>query len=190
MKAQEAPGRLEIIRAFINSRDLEQGTDTFTTLAGVRAWLHTHLSDTAAVVLTEADRDQLVDLRESLRAAAALNTATHAQDRSDRWLSAANEIAARYPIRLRFSTDGVLQPDFPPEDSAAVLTRLLWIVTASAVDGTWIRLKICPAADCRWAFYDHAKNRMGVWCQMSECGNRRKIQDYRARQRTSARATS
>ncbi len=63
-----------------------------------------------------------------------------------------------------------------------MFTQLLWIVAVAAIDGTWKRLKVCPAEDCRWAFYDNAKNRMGVWCQMAECGNRRKARAHRARQ--------
>ena len=39
------------------------------------------------------------------------------------------------------------------------LGRLLAIAAAAIADGTWTRLKACRAEDCRWAFYDHARNR-------------------------------
>jgi predicted RNA-binding Zn ribbon-like protein len=53
-------------------------------------------------------------------------------------------------------------------------------------DGSWERLKICPADDCHWAFYDASKNRSRTWCNMQVCGNRKKTRAYRARNRTSA----
>jgi predicted RNA-binding Zn ribbon-like protein len=48
-------------------------------------------------------------------------------------------------------------------------------------DGTWSRLKACRAADCRWAFYDRARNHSRHWCSMEVCGNRTKARAYRAR---------
>jgi len=47
--------------------------------------------------------------------------------------------------------------------------------------GSWERLKICAADDCRWAFFDRSKNRAGRWCSMAVCGNRTKTRTYRAR---------
>ena len=49
-------------------------------------------------------------------------------------------------------------------------------------DGTWSRLKACRAGTCRWAFYDHTRNRSGVWCTMDVCGNRTKVRSFRERQ--------
>ena len=65
------------------------------------------------------------------------------------------------------------------------LGRLLAIVAAAQADGTWERLKACPWDTCRWAFYDHSRNRSGVWCSMAVCGNRAKVQAFRARQERS-----
>ena len=55
------------------------------------------------------------------------------------------------------------------------------IAYESMVAGTWSRLKVCPADDCQWAFYDHSKNRSGTWCSMQVCGNRAKVRAYRER---------
>ena len=56
-----------------------------------------------------------------------------------------------------------------------VATDALGAIAAAAValtvDGRWDRLKICPADDCRWAFYDRSKNRFRHWCSMAECGS-------------------
>ena len=58
---------------------------------------------------------------------------------------------------------------------------MLAIVAAAQAEGTWERLKSCPASDCRWAFYDKSRNRSAVWCNMAVCGNRAKVRSYRER---------
>lgn len=50
-----------------------------------------------------------------------------------------------------------------------------------AIDGRLARVKICPANDCRWAFYDRSKNHSRQWCSMEVCGNRAKARAHRAR---------
>ncbi|GAA3633602.1 CGNR zinc finger domain-containing protein [Streptomyces fenghuangensis] len=73
-----------------------------------------------------------------------------------------------------------------PDTTAGVtgaLGRCLAIAGHAAFDGTWRRLKVCPSEDCQWAFHHHSKNRSGTWCQMAECGNRAKVNAYRARHR-------
>ena len=58
------------------------------------------------------------------------------------------------------------------------------MATAQA-DGTWHRLKACADDGCRWAFYDHSKNRRGRWCSMAVCGNQHKARAYRERAKAS-----
>ena len=50
---------------------------------------------------------------------------------------------------------------------------------------TWERLKICPADECGWAFFDASKNQSRNWCEWG-CGNRAKTRNYRARRRATA----
>jgi predicted RNA-binding Zn ribbon-like protein len=50
-----------------------------------------------------------------------------------------------------------------------------------AVLGQWERVKICPADDCRWAFYDRSRNHSRTWCSMQVCGNREKARSWRGR---------
>jgi hypothetical protein len=52
-----------------------------------------------------------------------------------------------------------------------------------AVLGDWDRVKICPAEDCRCAFFDHSRNRSRTWCSMRVCGNRTKARNWRERAR-------
>jgi predicted RNA-binding Zn ribbon-like protein len=60
-----------------------------------------------------------------------------------------------------------------------VVGELLAIVAHAQADGTWQRMKACPA--CGWAFYDRSRNRSRTWCTMAICGNRAKARSYRAR---------
>ncbi|MDG4817641.1 CGNR zinc finger domain-containing protein [Micromonospora sp. WMMD956] len=226
MKRQEAPGRLEVVRSFVNTLDLERGVDDLDTVEGLAGWLAAawSLADLPAgplradrspaleassrpgesprpggsprrpgvpPALTEADRRAAVELREALRdtiagagAGAAFGPRAHAPAGLDRL----NRVAARLPVHLRFADAAT--PQFVPERDGvdAVLAGLLGVVAVAALDGTWGRLKMCPAEDCRWVFYDHARNRTGVWCQMAECGNRRKVREHRSRQRASSAA--
>jgi predicted RNA-binding Zn ribbon-like protein len=65
----------------------------------------------------------------------------------------------------------------------AALTRLVLIAAEAATLGTWDRLKVCSADDCRWAFYDRSPTRSGCWCSMQICGSRAKSRAYRGRAR-------
>ena len=91
--------------------------------------------------------------------------------------------AARAELRACFPAQGA--PELVPscEGAAGALARLLVIVTTAAANGTWSRLKACADEGCRWAFYDHSKNRSGRWCTMAVCGNQQKARSYRARRR-------
>jgi hypothetical protein len=60
-----------------------------------------------------------------------------------------------------------------------VVGDLLAIMARAQADGTWQRMKACPA--CGWAFYDRSRNRSRTWCTMAICGNRAKARSYRAR---------
>jgi predicted RNA-binding Zn ribbon-like protein len=62
-----------------------------------------------------------------------------------------------------------------------VVGELLAIVAHAQADGTWQRMKACPA--CGWAFYDRSRNRSRTWCTMAICGNRAKARSYRSRHR-------
>jgi predicted RNA-binding Zn ribbon-like protein len=85
--------------------------------------------------------------------------------------------------RVAFDADGAprLEPVASGLDRA--VAELYAIIERAAVDGTWERLKVCGDHGCRWAFYDHSKNRSRSWCNMAVCGNRAKAREYRRRQR-------
>ena len=89
-------------------------------------------------------------------------------------------------LREWLATAGLLEPSAGGVDGA--LGRIVAAIHAGVADGTWERLKACERDVCRWAFYDHSKNRSGHWCSMAVCGQREK--NRRAYRRRVARARS
>jgi predicted RNA-binding Zn ribbon-like protein len=178
-KQQEAPGELERVRAFVNTIDLEEGTEELSGRDELAGWLVHHELAPAGLVATSADVEHAVGLREALRAVLVAHNAdgfVHGDV-----AAALDRAAARSELRLRFDKtgSGTLEPEAGGVDGA--LGRLLAIVHRSAADGTWSRLKACRDETCEWAFYDHTKNRSGAWCNMAVCGNRAKARAYRER---------
>lgn len=180
--SQAAPGRLEVIREFVNSVDLEKPEgDELGTPDALAAWLAAH--DVAPKAgATAADLGRAVALREALRE---LLLGHHGDDHAvDPGAAKVVDAAARRAgLGVRFDADGIagLAPSKGGVDAA--LGELVAIVAAAQADGTWQRLKACPWETCKWAFYDHSKNRSGVWCNMAVCGNRAKARAHRERQR-------
>lgn len=177
MTSQQAPGRLELVRAFANTVNVEEGTDDLTTPEDLAAWLAANDLEVAAEEVDAADLDLARETRRGLRALIAATNHPQADvaaiSRLDRAVDAAG-LAPRFApgeARLEATAPGV----------AGAMGRLLGVVVDAMADGTWSRLKLCPEADCAWAFYDHSRNRSGRWCTMAVCGNRAKARAYRAR---------
>jgi predicted RNA-binding Zn ribbon-like protein len=175
----EAPGGLEVVRAFVNSVDFETGEDSLGTPAELAAWLAERGLLDAGAPISEADRARAAEVREALRALCLENNGAEPRAEAREVLRAA---AAAAPVVI------VPDPDGPRLEPAVggvpgALARLLAIVHAAMAEGTWPRLKACPADDCLWAFYDRSRNRSGHWCSMAVCGNRAKARKYRQRHR-------
>ena len=184
-----APGTLESVRAFVNTRDIDDGIERLATPAQLAAWLVEHgLAGAAGEVEADAaDLRRAVELREALRAQL---LAHHGEPPAEDAVATVDAAARRARLRVRFSgADSVaLEPEAEGVDGA--LGRLLAVVAGAIGDGTWQRLKVCPADTCLWAFYDASRNRSAVWCDMRVCGNRAKVRGYRERTRSGAEQRS
>ncbi|MFN8161240.1 MAG: CGNR zinc finger domain-containing protein [Solirubrobacterales bacterium] len=166
----------ELIRDFVNTRDLDEGVDLVSDPASLAAWVRERASiETGAP--SAAEHRRVLALREALRAMLHANNGAALEDAdleplreaADR--TALGVVTSRGEVRVRPSAGGL----------AAFEAALLLAVAGAQERGTWARLKACPAADCRWAFYDRSRNRSRTWCSMEECGNRSKTRSYRAR---------
>jgi len=176
---QTAPGRLELLRGFVNTLDVEHDDDALGDGPTASAWLAAN-GLAAPAGLRTADLERLVAVREALRRMLLANNAGERPPAAA--LATLNEQAHDAAVGLRFTTEGAdLVTGCDGID--ATIAELLAIVHGAMADGTWPRLKACPADDCLWAFYDHSRNRSGTWCEMGDCGNRAKARAYRERQR-------
>ena len=170
-----APSELEVVRAFVNTLDIESGVDRLHDPAAWASWAGEQGIDTRA---TAADLRFGRGLREALRTALLAN-----HDRAPlppETIEALDAAAHRSRLTVRFTSDGpTLRPTGTGVD--AVYGRIVSAVAAALVDGTWPRLKACAADDCHWGFYDTSRSRTGQWCSMSICGNRAKQARWRDR---------
>jgi len=181
-----APGSLETVRAFVNTLDIDDAVESLTGPAELAQWLAEQgLAGEGAKKLraTPADVRRAIELREALRAHL---LAHHDQPLPADAAATLDAAARRARLTLRFTgvDETTLEPAASGVDGA--LGRLLAIVAQAIEDGTWQRLKVCPADTCQWAFYDASRNRSAVWCDMRVCGNRAKVRGFRERTRAGA----
>jgi predicted RNA-binding Zn ribbon-like protein len=178
-----APGELETVRGFVNTRDVDEDTDELATPAALAGWLREHAltgDHGGEPAATAADLRRAIELREALRAHL---VAHHGEPLAGGAAATLDAAARRARLVVRFTgpDETALQPDATGVDGA--LGRLLAIVARAIENGTWKRLKVCPADTCLWAFYDASRNRSAVWCDMRVCGNRAKVREFRERTR-------
>ncbi len=174
---QPAPGPLEEVQAFVNTRDVERGTDELAGVDPATAWLGSRGAELDGP-LPEAERARLVEVREALRDVLETHHGLPADEAAGRRL---DRLLGEVQLRARLTPEGAtLVPG--GRGAEAYLARLAIAVIEATVAGTWQRLKVCRLGTCRWAFYDHTKNGSGAWCSMRACGSRAKARAYRARQ--------
>ena len=187
----EVPEEVRLVNEFLNTLDLE----TFGEHAGkpdeereglrsperLKAWLVRRGLLGREVTVSEADRQLAVQVRDALRSAALVNSVP-ARERSD----SAGQSFGQLPLVVRFGDAS--KPELASREGGVkgALGSILADVVVASSKGTWARMKICAAEDCRWAYYDHSKSRTGKWCAMETCGNRHKIRRYRRKKRSSA----
>jgi hypothetical protein len=154
----------DLIVRFLNTMDVEDGTDAIDTLDGWESWLAAEGLDGCFGPQDLGALERARELRGDLRARA--SGEQHAQGR-------------QVDIQVAFTAEGQVELSAPT--AAGFLAAA---VAKVAIEGRIDRVKICPADDCRWAFYDISRNRSRQWCSMKECGNRAKARAHRQRSAT------
>ena len=172
---EPAPGDLRIVQLFVNSRDIEEGTEEWATPAALSTWLHGHGLTSSRLRLSAHDLQRAHSFRELLRAMALANNG---------WPMSPVQLAElrRELTRLRFvarmGDRDVLLFESAAGGLDGALGRIVAIVSAEMILGRWNRMKACARDVCHWVFYDHSRNRTGTWCSMSICGSRTKVSAY------------
>jgi predicted RNA-binding Zn ribbon-like protein len=187
----QAPGDLNVVQAFVNTRDIELGTDELASPAGLAGWLSSAgqlgEQDAAAPAASEQDLDLAIRLREALRGVLRAHAGHGPAAAAAAELA---KMAGSLPTRIEVGPDGQIRPAATGPGAKAALARLLLIAAEAEVLGTWARLKACSADDCQWAFYDRSPTRNGCWCSMQICGSRAKSRAYRERAAAGRAATA
>jgi hypothetical protein len=151
----------DLIVRFINTLDVEAGSDVLDTVDGWQSWLCAQSLDGCF------GRESLGSLREARELRDGLRT-----------LASGERCAHVRQVGIQVA----LTPDGKVELSAQTAVGLIAAAAAKvAVEQRLDRVKICPADDCRWAFYDTSRNHSRQWCSMDVCGNRAKARTHRQR---------
>ena len=175
-----APAPLLLVQSFVNTRDLDLGTDLLTDAGPATGWLRESGLLGPAATAGPADLSAAREVREGIRALLARNSPGSASAASD--LRPLQALAHASQPRLTVSPAGEVQLNPGPGGRLAEgLAGLLIIIRDAQRDGIWQRLKVCGNDDCLWAFYDRSHSRRGAWCDMAACGNLIKNRNLRAR---------
>jgi predicted RNA-binding Zn ribbon-like protein len=174
-----APGRLELVREFLNTWEFAHELDAPRDLlpALIRDRRRYRRMFGVPPPRTAAERDELLALRDDLREA--LDAAAPDEPVLNGWLD-------RQPLSPRLVGGKIEHVPLRRSLTGLLLAAVVDAVTA----GEWPRLKAC--GDCRYVFYDRTRNRSRRWCAMARgddpegrsCGAIAKVRKYRARQRS------
>ena len=179
-KRTPAPGSLRPLQDFANTFDIDDNADLLSSADDLRNWLVTKgLLDPSEPVGADEHRTVLT-VREAVRELLLANAGEPADPEA---VPVINTAAGDAWLALTIASPGqvVMTPEAP--GVAGAIGRILAVVFLSMLDGTWSRLKACRNPDCQWAFFDWSKNKSGVWCAMTVCGNREKARRFRRRRR-------
>lgn len=155
---------VRLVLDFLNTVDVEKDVDVLRSVTEWHAWTH-------ARELTPGSIDDALRARRVLREAAG-------EPAGDQAAGVDTSHELRIPVDVAFRLSPAADPQLVADDAvSAVFTAAMRL----AVLDDWRRIKICPADDCLWAFYDESRNRSRTWCSMQVCGNRVKARTFRKR---------
>ena len=177
LASRDAPGRLEVVRALVNTRDLEAGTDALGTPGDLAAYLVAWQLLTPGARLGASDLASTVELREALRTLLRAHNGQAVDTASS--VDVLNRVTALAGLRPAMTYAGSVGYHVVRGGGIGALGAVVAIVYAAEAQGVWERLKACASDDCHWAYYDASRNRASRWCHMELCGNRSKGQTFR-----------
>ncbi|GAC1504719.1 MAG: CGNR zinc finger domain-containing protein [Candidatus Dormibacteraceae bacterium] len=173
-----ASGDLGLIQTYVNTVDLQDGSEELSDPNTLKAWLVAKGLMGSSYPVDESDLKHAIALRDAVRGAIGTNSGFPVYPVD---IATLNGAAAASGLRMRFGSDG--KPRLEPEVTGAVgaMGRIVATLYSAMEDKNWTRLKLCSSQACRWAFYDLSKNHSSRWCTMASCGNRAKARRFRSR---------
>jgi predicted RNA-binding Zn ribbon-like protein len=180
-----APGGLRLVQEFVNTNDIEAGTDALATPDALRVWLRTRGFLPRGVRASRTDVQNVLAFREAVRSLAAANSGARLDPRALRLL---NDASGKLRIRFGTGSEAELQPD--RSGLPGFQSHVASLIYNAMQDGSWSRMKVCRRDVCRWLFYDHSRNNSSTWCAMAVCGNRTKTRRYYQRRHGGSRSAA
>lgn len=170
--------RLDLVRDFVNTLDLETGVDRIASPDELAEWFSEEGLVDDLVEPTAGEHADALAVREAIRQLLLTNNGVAADTAAASQVL--DETGRKTRLGVRF-VDGL--PELAPEGdgAAAALGRIVAAVAELAPTPEWSRLKSCRDENCRVVFYDQSRNRSRAWCSMEVCGNREKARSFRAR---------
>jgi predicted RNA-binding Zn ribbon-like protein len=151
-----APGSLGLVQAFVNTVSLRNGgPDLLVDRPATVGWFRgAGILPTDPVVVTTSEHNNLLRLREALRAVLVSRT----EGREDEEHSA-TLTRAFADGRLVLTVDagaGVHWATAARAPYPSMVAGIAIAIAESATAGTWPSLRACVAPGCGWAFYDES----------------------------------
>ena len=126
---------------------------------------------------TTADLVAARDLREAVFTLATARRRGEAFDPTA--LGLVNQVAAQAPLRDELTPQGLVR-----RGSVAEVFSTLARTAIEVLDPAYpAPIRRCAGARCTRLFVDRSRGGRRTWCGMSECGNRAKVANHRARRR-------
>jgi len=182
------PADVALAHAFVNTLDLRayrvhgrqmHGGDAWDTPQALAGWLREHRLLTGDAPVTAADLGRARRLRAVLRDSTRQPPPGDATGRA----GGVTTTLTGFPLLASAGPGTGIRLTSPDRGADAALTRVLITAAELSARGLWARLKMCPATDCQWIFFDRSRPGRGRWCSPDLCGNRLKKRAHRQRQR-------
>ncbi|XVQ11571.1 CGNR zinc finger domain-containing protein [Spirillospora sp. CA-255316] len=151
-------------RAFVAHGRRLEANDSLATPADLERWLREHDLLGPDGVADHTHLARAHDLRAALRQA----------------LCEHGEVLLDFPLKVKLTARGA-ELVVLGDPVTVALGQIAAVAVTATADGTWQRLRVCPAPDCQWVFYDQSRPGRARWCSPHLCGNRMKTQAYRRR---------
>jgi len=184
-----APDPVRLIQRFLNTLDIDRGTDALDSRSSLEAWLKEVGLVAKVPASSKNGLDRATELREAIRdLLARRNHGRVTPVVASRFERAAGSLG----FRVTASTAGDFQLLATSTGLGKALGAIVAVLIRSDANGSLDRLKVCANDECRWVYWDGSRNRSGRWCTMALCGNRLKGRAFRQRtvgQRQPTRST-
>jgi predicted RNA-binding Zn ribbon-like protein len=169
------PDGIALIHNFVNTNDQRafvahgrrlEANDSLATPTDLERWLREHHLLGPDDVADHTHLARAHHLRAALRQA----------------IREPHQVLLDFALQVRLTAHGA-ELVVLGDPVTVALGQIAAAAVTATVDGTWPRLKVCPAPDCQWVFYDQSRPGRARWCSPQLCGNRMKTQAYRRRDR-------